>query len=70
MNEIAALVFYSLTNKNSEYFRRVSESDSYFMFELIMSRLPKKHFQKGEEYVKDLLNFLKKLDLRLYEHIQ
>lgn len=47
MNEIVALVYYCFTNKNSEYFRRISESDAYFVFEIIMSRLPKKHFQKG-----------------------
>lgn len=32
MNEVVALIYYCFTNKNSEYFRRVSESDTYFVF--------------------------------------
>lgn len=70
MNEFAALILYCFTNKNSEYFRRVSESDSYFVFEDLMKRLPKKHFQKGEDYVKRFNAMLRKLDFRLHEEIE
>lgn len=35
-----------------------------------MRKLPKKHFEKGEEYVKQFVALLKKLDLRLYEEIE
>lgn len=35
-----------------------------------MSRLPKKHFQRGEEYVKEFLGVMKKLDLRLFEELE
>ena len=67
MNEIAALIFYSFTNKNSEYMRRVSESDSYCAFEIVMRKLPKKHFLRGEEYAKKFMEIVKKVDLRLFE---
>ena len=32
--------------------------------------LPKKHFQKGPDYVKKLNTILLKVDLRLHEEIQ
>lgn len=35
-----------------------------------MSRLPRKHFQRGEEYVKEFLGVMKKLDLRLFEELE
>ncbi len=35
-----------------------------------MSRLPKKHFQRGDEYVKEFLGVMKKLDLRLFEELE
>ena len=35
-----------------------------------MSFLPKKHFQKGIDYVKKLSSILLKIDLRLYEELQ
>lgn len=41
MNELAALIFYSFANKNSEYFRRVAESDAFFCFHKIMTYLRK-----------------------------
>jgi hypothetical protein len=41
MNEVAAIIFYSFANKNSEYFRRVAESDAFFCFEKIMKQLNK-----------------------------
>ena len=70
MNEIAAIIIYCFTNKNSEYFRRTSESDSYLIFEMIMEKLPKKHFQKGEDYVKRFNSILQKMDLRLFTEIE
>lgn len=39
MNELVAVIYYCLTNKNNEYFRRVSESDTYEIFTLLMSEL-------------------------------
>ena len=51
MNEFIAIIYYCLTNKNSEYFRRVSESNAYFLFEILMKKLPKKHFERGPQYV-------------------
>ena len=41
MNEVAALIFYSFANKNSEYFRRVAESDAFLCFEKIIKQLNK-----------------------------
>ena len=35
-----------------------------------MGMLPKKHFQKGADYVKKLNTILLKVDLRLHEEIQ
>ena len=49
--------------------RRVSESDAYFIFELVMGMLPRKHFQKGADYVKKLNCMLLKMDFRLHEEI-
>ena len=64
LNDIVAVIYYSLTNKNGEYFRRVSESDTYEIFTLLMNQLMisplpnpynKKlplfdHFSCGEKY--------------------
>lgn len=41
MNELAALIFYSFANKNSEYFRRVAESDAYFCFQKVVRTIYK-----------------------------
>jgi hypothetical protein len=55
MNEVAALIFYSYANKNSEYFRRVAESDAYFSFQTLMGFLLKhapNGMFNGEKYAK------------------
>lgn len=39
MNELVAVIYYCLTNKNNEYFRRVSESDTYEIFTILMNEL-------------------------------
>lgn len=70
MNEVAALIFYSYANKNSEYFRRVAESDAYFSFQTIMGFLLKhapNGMFNGEKYAKKFEELLRKVDLRLYE---
>ena len=53
MNELAALIFYSYANKNSEYFRRVAESDAFFSFQKVMTYLIKftpNSILNGEKY--------------------
>jgi hypothetical protein len=73
MNELAALIFYSFANKNSEYFRRVAESDAYFCFDKVMkaiARLPIPGFLNGEKYSQRFEELLKKIDLRLYEELE
>ena len=73
MNELAALVFYSFANKNSEYFRRVAESDAYFCFQILMGFLRSHNptgFLNGERYVHKFEELLKKVDLRLYETLE
>jgi hypothetical protein len=70
MNELAALIFYSYANKNSEYFRRVAESDAFFSFQCIMSYLLKyapNGLLNGEKYAHKFEELLRKVDLRLYE---
>ena len=34
-----------------------------------MRKLPKKHFERGPQYVDKFVEMLKKMDLRLYEEI-
>jgi hypothetical protein len=70
MNELAALFFYSYANKNSEYFRRVAESDAYFSFQTLMNYLLKfapNGLLNGEKYARKFEELLRKVDLRLYE---
>lgn len=70
MNELAALIFYCFANKNSEYFRRVAESDAFFCFEIVMKDLWRhapNGFLNGEKYSHRFEELLKKIDLRLYE---
>ena len=73
MNELAALILYSFANKNSEYFRRVAQSDAYVCFEEIMIRLwklPIPGFLNGQKYANCFEELLKKVDMRLYEEIE
>ena len=70
MNEVAALLFYSYANKNSEYFRRVAESDAYFSFQTLMNyllRFAPNGLLNGEKYARKFEDLLRKVDLRLYE---
>jgi hypothetical protein len=69
MNELAALIFYSFANKNSEYFRRVAESDAFFCFQKLikaLQKLPIPGFLNGEKYSRRFEDLLKKVDMRLY----
>ena len=69
MNEIAALLFYSYANKNSEYFRRVAESDTYFCFERVVEALTNgtHSFLSAEKWADRFEELLRRVDLRLYE---
>lgn len=72
MNEVAALVFYCYANKNSEYFRRVAESDAFFSFQTIMGyllRYAPNGLLNGEKYSHKFEELLRKVDLRLYENL-
>jgi hypothetical protein len=48
MNEIAAILYFSFTNQNTEYERRVSESDAYFCFERVISKIGYGNFSNNE----------------------
>lgn len=83
MNELVAIIYYSLTNKNNEYFRRVSESDTYEIFALLMTELNTypshiverckqpsfNHFISGEKYFELLKIMIRKYDFRLDEFL-
>ena len=73
MNELAALIFYSFANKNSEYFRRVAESDAFHCFQKVVKalyKLPIPGFLNGERYSHRFEDLLKKVDMRLYEELE
>lgn len=73
MNEVVSLIFYSFTNKNSEYFRRTSESDAYFCLEIMLAQLSPhggNHFSNAHKNTSLFIDMLKRIDFRLYENLE
>lgn len=70
MNEIAAILYFCFTNQNTEYERRVSESDAYFCMERVMAVIGTSNFSSNEMLaarVQTLNDCIKKIDPKLHE---
>lgn len=77
MNEIIATLYYCFHNDKNPFFQKISEIDSYFCFEKIMEEV-KENFIVGkdkkliemEHKTKTFSDYLKKTDLKLWEHLK
>lgn len=77
MNEIIATLYYCFYNDQNLYFRKNSEVDTYFCFEKIMECV-KENFELSkdkklvemEHKTKIFNEYLKKFDLKLWEHLK
>ena len=73
MNEIVALLYFCFTNQNTEYERRVSESDAYFCFEKVMTIVGYGNFSSNEMLAARVQVFndcIKKIDPKLHESLR